>query len=168
MPNSAPQPPGRWPNLVLKRTDQLVAGSILAAGLATLGAYWACQSLWGGGLIDIDQAEPEEIEFLVDVNQADWPEPTRRHFAKTGNRLVFSAKDLPKRAYYDHRDSPALDKAMNAVQTVLAAGSANHKRVFAAGAKAGVSRSSLYKAAKRLGVTQNRGTWSLATAAKSA
>jgi competence protein ComEA len=77
MPASAPSPPqGRWPILTLKRSDQLLAGSLLAVGLALLGLYWAYQSLWGRGLIDIDRAEPREVQFLVDVNEADWPELT--------------------------------------------------------------------------------------------
>jgi competence protein ComEA len=72
-PESPPPRPG-WPILLLKRTDQLVAGSLLAAGLALLSAYWAYHSLLGRGLIDIDQSEPHEVRFLVDVNEAEWPE----------------------------------------------------------------------------------------------
>ena len=75
MPAEPPQPPHRHgPILVLERSDQLVAGTILAAGLALLGLYWGYQSIWGRGLIDIDKSEPQEIQFLVDVNNADWPE----------------------------------------------------------------------------------------------
>lgn len=51
-----------------------MAGTILAAALALLGIYWSYQALFGRGLIDIDRADPREIPFLVDVNQADWPE----------------------------------------------------------------------------------------------
>lgn len=76
MPPSTPPPSIRWPALVLKRTDQILAGAILAVGLALLGLYWTYQSLWGRGLIDIDHSQPQEIPFLVDVNEADWPELT--------------------------------------------------------------------------------------------
>lgn len=67
-------PPGRWPDLVLKRPDQFVAGAFLAAALMALGLYLAYQAYWGRGLVDIDQSEPQPIRFLVDVNEADWPE----------------------------------------------------------------------------------------------
>jgi competence protein ComEA len=76
MPASKPPLPGRWPLLILKRTDQLLAGTVLAVGLALLGLYWAYQSLWGRGLIDIDDSQPQEIPFLVDINDAEWPELT--------------------------------------------------------------------------------------------
>ena len=167
--SQAPQPaPSRWPALTLRPSDQFVAATILAAALAVLGFYWTYQQFFGRGLIDIDRAPPREILFLVDVNEADWPEPTRRHFEKMSSRLVFSAKDLPKRSFYDHRDSPGVDRAAEAIKALLANGPATCNRIFAAGTKAGVSRSSLYKAAKRLAVTQKGGTWSFAEAAKSA
>ncbi len=73
LPSSSP-PSSHWPKLVLRRTHQLAAGTILAAALMLLGVYWVFQSLWGRGLIDIDRSEPREIQFLVDLNQADWPE----------------------------------------------------------------------------------------------
>jgi competence protein ComEA len=60
--------------LILRRPDQLIAATILAAALAVLGLYWTYQALFGRGLIDIDRAEPQEIQFLVDLNEADWPE----------------------------------------------------------------------------------------------
>lgn len=75
MPAASPQPPhDRGPILVLKRRDQLVAGSFLMVGLVLLGLYWGYQSLWGRGLIDIDHTESQEIQFLTDINEADWPE----------------------------------------------------------------------------------------------
>ena len=74
MSNLSKPPPKPWPSLVLKPTDQVVAGSLLALFLALLGAYWAYQSIWGRGLIDIDRAEPRPAQFLVDINEADWPE----------------------------------------------------------------------------------------------
>ena len=58
----------------LRRADQIVAGTILAAALAVLGLYWIYEAQFGRGLIEIDRAEQQKIQFLVDVNQADWPE----------------------------------------------------------------------------------------------
>jgi len=73
--SQAPQPaPSRWPALTLRPSDQFVAATILAAALAVLGFYWTYQQFFGRGLIDIDRAPPREILFLVDVNEADWPE----------------------------------------------------------------------------------------------
>jgi competence protein ComEA len=73
--SQAPQPaPSRRPALTLRPSDQFVAATILAAALAVLGFYWTYQQFFGRGLIDIDRAPPREILFLVDVNEADWPE----------------------------------------------------------------------------------------------
>ena len=78
--SQAPQPaPSRWPALILRPSDQLVAAAILAAALAVLGFYWMYQQFFGRGLIDIDRAPPREILFLVDVNEADWPDCTSRN-----------------------------------------------------------------------------------------
>ena len=71
-PSKTPERQGAiW---TLRRTDQLVAGTILAASLAVLGLYWIYEAQFGRGLIEIDRAQRQEIQFLVDVNQADWPE----------------------------------------------------------------------------------------------
>lgn len=62
------------PRWILRRRDQLLAAGVLAVALAALGLHWAYQATWGRGLIDIDRAEPREIQFAIDINQADWPE----------------------------------------------------------------------------------------------
>lgn len=52
--------------------DQATLAAAAAVALAALALY-----LWGRpgpGLIEIDRADPVEIEYLVDVNSADWPE----------------------------------------------------------------------------------------------
>ena len=74
MSHASQPPPSRWPALSLRRSDQFVAAAILAAALAVLGLYWSYQQFFGRGLIDIDHAQRQQIQFLVDVNQADWPE----------------------------------------------------------------------------------------------
>jgi competence protein ComEA len=59
---------------LLKRADQAAIAVILTLSLMTVvwsASYRGCRQT---GLIDIDQAEPWEIDFLVDVNTADWPE----------------------------------------------------------------------------------------------
>jgi competence protein ComEA len=44
------------------------------AALVAMGSYWVVQGGLTGGLIEIDRAEPLTAKFLVDINQADWPE----------------------------------------------------------------------------------------------
>jgi competence protein ComEA len=47
---------------------------ILAVSLAVIVSSAWSRGCRQGGVIDIDEAEPWEIGFLVDVNSADWPE----------------------------------------------------------------------------------------------
>ena len=63
-----------WPRVVLRRTDQAVVAVFVAAALAAMAAWWGWQRWFGGGLIDIERAEPLAVEFKIDVNKADWPE----------------------------------------------------------------------------------------------
>lgn len=67
-------PTNLGPRMILRRRDQLVAGSILVVALVLMGLHWWYQAAFHRGLIDIDRAEPREIRFAVDINQADWPE----------------------------------------------------------------------------------------------
>ena len=61
----------RW---VLRRGDQLLIASILVLAVTLGGAYYGWQSMRSVQYIDIDEAPSVEFQFLVDVNQADWPE----------------------------------------------------------------------------------------------
>ncbi|NLF70216.1 MAG: helix-hairpin-helix domain-containing protein [Candidatus Anammoximicrobium sp.] len=59
---------------LLRRLDQatvalLLAVSLLLMALAVLTRYWQ-----GRGLIEIDRAPPQVIDFRVDINRAGWPE----------------------------------------------------------------------------------------------
>lgn len=58
---------------LLKKLDQALLASLALAALVCLGAWLAAQH-GRRGLIEIDRATPLRYEFLVDVNQADWPE----------------------------------------------------------------------------------------------
>jgi competence protein ComEA len=42
--------------------------------LVGMVAYWFVHGGWRGELIEVQRAEPLEAQFLVDINQADWPE----------------------------------------------------------------------------------------------
>jgi competence protein ComEA len=59
---------------LLRRADQAVVGLAVAAAIVSMSLYWVVQGGLTGGLIDIDRAEPLTAKFLVDINQADWPE----------------------------------------------------------------------------------------------
>ncbi|MCC7084719.1 MAG: helix-hairpin-helix domain-containing protein [Pirellulales bacterium] len=65
--------PPRW---LLRRLDQVAIAGLSLFALAAMGAFWLAHSGHRGRLIEIDRADPLKIEFLVDVNQADWPEIT--------------------------------------------------------------------------------------------
>jgi len=58
----------------LRRSEQLVVGTLVAAALVLLGIYGWQTSQQQKGWIEIDRAEPLAAEFQVDVNRAQWSE----------------------------------------------------------------------------------------------
>ncbi len=63
-----------WPAWLLRRADQgAVAVLVLFALLGVIG-WWVSQGGLHGRLVEFEQAKPQEAQFLVDVNTADWPE----------------------------------------------------------------------------------------------
>jgi competence protein ComEA len=68
-----PQRPG-WPKLTLRRPDQAIAALLLAVGLTLLGGHWTYHHLRRGRLVEIDSVEPAPAPFVIDINEADWPE----------------------------------------------------------------------------------------------
>ena len=62
------------PPWLLKRADQATVGALVLAALVSLTAWWYYQGGADGRLIEIDRAPKRSAQFLVDVNQADWPE----------------------------------------------------------------------------------------------
>jgi competence protein ComEA len=66
--------PTTWRSLILRRADQAgVAATTLAALVALLG-WWLAHGGAGGRLIEVEHAPAQTAQFLVDINQADWPE----------------------------------------------------------------------------------------------
>ena len=61
---------------LLSRLDQAAIAVILTVSLAAILWSLFSRGYHHGGLIDIEQAEPMEIVFLVDINSAYWPELT--------------------------------------------------------------------------------------------
>jgi competence protein ComEA len=69
---SVKQQPARRP--LLRHADQAVVGTLVAAALLAMAAYWFVRGGYRGGLVEIDRAEPLTARYRVDVNRADWPE----------------------------------------------------------------------------------------------
>jgi competence protein ComEA len=69
-----PEPPPTRPAWLLRRADQAAVASLALCALVSLAAYWLVQGGARGRLIEIDREPRRELEFLVDVNQAEWPE----------------------------------------------------------------------------------------------
>lgn len=59
---------------VLRRMDQATVAALVLFALLGMGAYWFVQGGPRGELIEIDRAEPLTARYLVNINQADWPE----------------------------------------------------------------------------------------------
>ena len=74
MPQSSPDPSTAPRAILLRRAEQWVVGTAVAAALVSMGAYWFLQDGHRGRLIDIDRADPLSAEFKVDPNRASWPE----------------------------------------------------------------------------------------------
>jgi len=59
---------------LIRRADQAVVAMLLGIALAGMALWWVRAGGLRGELVDIDQAPPLEYQFLVDVNNAEWPE----------------------------------------------------------------------------------------------
>jgi competence protein ComEA len=90
--------------VLLRRADQAIVACLLLVGLAALAVYYIGHYTLGGGLIEIDRASRRDVQFLVDVNSADWPELAQLPgIGETlARRIVESRQALGP--YRDHRD----------------------------------------------------------------
>ncbi len=61
-------PSPRW---LLHRRDQATVAGLALLALVAMGLFWLIQGGHRNQLIDIDRADPIEVQFLVDINQAD-------------------------------------------------------------------------------------------------
>ena len=66
---------------------------------------------------------------------------------------------------FDARNAPGVDRAEAFLTDRLASGAAYYRDLIAAGAATGVSRSTLYRARRRLGLVATDGFWALPGAA---
>ena len=60
----------RW----LRRTDQGGVACLVVLGLMGTVVWWWSHGGPRGELIELEQAQPRQAKFLVDINGADWPE----------------------------------------------------------------------------------------------
>jgi hypothetical protein len=75
--------------------------------------------------------------------------------------LAFSASDLPP-VQFDPRRAPGVERGIVFLREYLASGPGKSTEIEAAGEAAGVSRSSVRKAARKLGIEfDGSGTWAL-------
>jgi competence protein ComEA len=62
--------------LLLNRSDQATIAVLLAIGLAAIVGALVYRGYHRGELIEIDAADPRQITFQLDINEAGWPELT--------------------------------------------------------------------------------------------
>lgn len=62
------------PKPLLRRLDQLAIGVLTLFSLVGMLAWLTVQHRSSDGLVDIEHATPLRRQFLVNVNQAGWPE----------------------------------------------------------------------------------------------
>ncbi len=56
--------------------DQACLGAVVAVSLCAIAVYWVAKGGPRGNLIEIERAAPLQVDFQLDVNEADWPELT--------------------------------------------------------------------------------------------
>lgn len=73
-PKENPGQNSRRPRPLLRRFDQAVVAVILGLSVAAIVISLISRGAQRGELIEIDRAEPQTVEFQIDINEADWPE----------------------------------------------------------------------------------------------
>lgn len=146
-------PDGKLPWIRRRDQGRLL---VLAASLLLMSvSYWWLHGGHRGELVEINRADPRTAKFLVDINQADWPEWTSLQFIEP---LVFQGCELPQ-VHFDHRVTPGIDAAEKLMLELLADGPMRFGNLLNRVKNAGVSRSTLVRAGKRLGVAKEGGFW---------
>ncbi len=59
---------------IVRKSDQGPLATIALVALAAMALYWVTVGGPTGQMIEIDRVDPLEYQFLVDINQAEWPE----------------------------------------------------------------------------------------------
>ncbi len=90
--------------------------------------------------------------------------PTLQLFLESVGSLVFTVDDLEE-VPFDARTAPGVDRAEAYLTARLASGAVYYRDLIADGAATGVSRSTLYRAKRRMGLVATNGVWALPDAA---
>lgn len=89
---------------LLRGSDQAAVACCLLIALLAMAAWWLAQGGHRGELIEIDRAEPLDPNFLVDVNEADWPELTLLpDIGETLARRIVASREA-EGPFLDHND----------------------------------------------------------------
>jgi competence protein ComEA len=67
----------RPPPWLLRRSDQIVVAALVALGLAFTIAWWLTHGGCRGTLVELEDSQPRQASFRVDLNTASWPELTQ-------------------------------------------------------------------------------------------
>ena len=70
--------------ILIRRAEQLLLATLIACSLVAMIAAWMVQQRRHQGLIEIETAEPIEIQYAVDVNAATWVAGTSWNFQRIG------------------------------------------------------------------------------------
>jgi competence protein ComEA len=62
------------PHWILRRADQAAVAGLVLVCLAAIGVWIAVQTGFRQRIIEVDQIEPQCVQFQVDVNKAEVPE----------------------------------------------------------------------------------------------
>ena len=158
-PEQSEETADEQPQPLLKPRDQMSLLALAVSLLVLMISYWLYRGGHRGEMIHIDRAPPLQAQFQVDVNRADCSDWTSLQFMES---LVFTASELPE-VPFDDRIAPAVDTAKQFLLVALASGPRHCRDLIAEAADAGLSRSSLYRAQRRLALPSIQGVWSLTT-----
>ncbi len=59
---------------LIRRLDQITIAALTAIAVAGVFTWWLANGGHRGALIEIENAPPLDYRFLVDLNDAEWPE----------------------------------------------------------------------------------------------
>ena len=103
---AGPPPAARpaTPPWLLKRADQAAVAGLTLFALVLMAVWWCRQGGWQGRLIEIDRQPATDIEFLVDINRADWPELAQLPgIGETLSKRIVSSRET-RGPFVDHDD----------------------------------------------------------------
>lgn len=67
-------PAPTFPHWLLRRGEQTIVATLVAAGIVAVLGYWICRGGAAGRTVEIEHAGPQSARFQVDINRAQWVE----------------------------------------------------------------------------------------------